>query len=295
MLESVKQLKTNYHTHTTFCDGKDSPEKMVQTAIEKGFDILGFSAHSIYPLENEWHLDVKQYTEYAETIAALKAKYRGKIEILTGYEVDYLPPLCVPNRKTYAALGAEYIIGSVHYITTDRKGEENTAFPTDYFTVDGPVEEVAHGIETIFGGDGKKAVQTYFATEREMLRHGEFDIAGHLDVIRKRNSVLHFFDESEDWYKREIEATAESAAHSGIIVEINTGGIARGAIDDTYPSADFLRELKKHDVPVMINSDAHEAAHLDAAFDLAKKRATDAGYRETVYLRDGEIFSQPIL
>jgi histidinol-phosphatase (PHP family) len=287
----VKQLKTNYHTHTIFCDGKDSPEKMVLAAIEKDFDILGFSAHSIYPLENEWHLDVKQYTEYAETIAALKAQYRGQIEILTGYEVDFLPPLCVPNRKTYAALGAEYSIGSVHYITN----KQGAVFPTDYFTVDGSVEEVTHGIKTVFGGDGKKAVQTYFAVEREMLKHGGFDIAGHLDVIRKRNGVLHFFDESEDWYKRELEATSVAASSSGVIVEINTGGIARGAIDDTYPSADFLRELKKHDVPVMINSDAHRAEHLDAAFDLAKKRALDAGYRETVYLRDGKIFSQPII
>ena len=29
-------MKTNYHTHTTWCDGKDSPETVVLAAIEKG-------------------------------------------------------------------------------------------------------------------------------------------------------------------------------------------------------------------------------------------------------------------
>ncbi|MBO5371040.1 MAG: PHP domain-containing protein, partial [Clostridia bacterium] len=33
------------HTHTTYCDGKDSPEDMVKTAIEKGLRVIGFSGH----------------------------------------------------------------------------------------------------------------------------------------------------------------------------------------------------------------------------------------------------------
>jgi histidinol-phosphatase (PHP family) len=264
---------------------------MVRSAIEKGFDILGFSSHAMYPHEYDGNVCLNRYAEYAKTLAALKAKYRGQIEILTGYEADFIPPWCAPDRETYAALGAEYTIGSTHAIAN----KSDAVFPSDFLGVDGPVEEVARGIEAIFGGDGKKAVQTYFAAEREMLRHGGFDIAGHLDVIRKRNGILHFFDETEGWYKRELEATSVAAALSGVIVEINTGGIARGAIDDTYPSADFLHLLNKNAVPVMINSDAHNAEHLDAAFDLAKKHALDAGYCETVYLRNGKIFSQPLI
>ena len=37
---------SNFHTHTTFCDGTGTPEQMVVSAIEKGFDVLGFSSHS---------------------------------------------------------------------------------------------------------------------------------------------------------------------------------------------------------------------------------------------------------
>ena len=39
-------IKSNLHTHTTFCDGKNTPEDVVKEAMERGFDIIGFSAHA---------------------------------------------------------------------------------------------------------------------------------------------------------------------------------------------------------------------------------------------------------
>lgn len=34
-------MKTNYHTHTTWCDGKDTPEAVVVAAIDCAFDRFG--------------------------------------------------------------------------------------------------------------------------------------------------------------------------------------------------------------------------------------------------------------
>ena len=39
----------NLHTHTTYCDGKNTAEEMVQKAIELGFKSLGFSGHAPMP------------------------------------------------------------------------------------------------------------------------------------------------------------------------------------------------------------------------------------------------------
>ena len=39
----------NLHQHTNFCDGRDSIEEVVLTAIEKGFTGIGFSSHSHTP------------------------------------------------------------------------------------------------------------------------------------------------------------------------------------------------------------------------------------------------------
>ena len=35
----------SYHVHTQFCDGRSTAEEMVLSAIENGFDSLGFSSH----------------------------------------------------------------------------------------------------------------------------------------------------------------------------------------------------------------------------------------------------------
>ena len=36
----------NYHTHTTYCDGKSTPEEIVLEAIRLGMDTIGFSGHA---------------------------------------------------------------------------------------------------------------------------------------------------------------------------------------------------------------------------------------------------------
>ena len=38
-------MLTNYHTHTNFSDGNNTAEEVVLSAIEKGFNAIGFSDH----------------------------------------------------------------------------------------------------------------------------------------------------------------------------------------------------------------------------------------------------------
>ena len=38
-------MLSNLHTHSTFCDGRNTPEQVVTAAIEQGFDSVGFSSH----------------------------------------------------------------------------------------------------------------------------------------------------------------------------------------------------------------------------------------------------------
>ena len=82
------------------------------------------------------------------------------------------------------------------------------------------------------------------------------------------------------------DATSISARNycEGVIAEINTGAIARGTMDDVYPSAEFLSLLKERGVPVTISSDSHAPESLDTAFDRAIEAARKAGYTELAYL-----------
>ena len=79
----------DFHVHTNFCDGKDSPEDIVKEAIRRGMTRLGFSGHSYTEFDTEPCMSVDGTQRYVDEIHRLKQKYHGKIEILCGTEQDY--------------------------------------------------------------------------------------------------------------------------------------------------------------------------------------------------------------
>lgn len=268
----------SYHVHTNYCDGSDTPEEMVLAAIDAGMTDIALTAHAAWPFATEWHLPIPRYGEYLEDVRTVASHYRDRIRVLVGFEADYLRGMTAPDPSVYGQFKPDILVGSVHYVA----GRGSTPW-----AVDAPVETVARGIETAFGGDGKKAVQAYWAAVREMASLCTFDVVGHLDVIRKRNGTLRFFDETAAWYRQELKETARTIARAGKIVELNTGGIARKAIEDVYPSADMLSYLRKLDVPVTISSDAHARADIACAYDKARQAARIAGFTGLAYLVDG--------
>ena len=288
--------KCNFHTHCTFCDGKATAEEMVLSAIEKGFDVLGFSSHCMHPLnpdfykpfDSVWHIPAENIKAYTQEIQRLKEKYAGKIKIYLGFEADYFESdkygSAIPSKANYTEFNPDYLIGSVHFINT----------PGGYFTVDNKAEEVQKAIDMFYTDasgkvNGKALVCDYFNAERNMLKAGKFEIMGHPDLIRLRNGALNYFDENESWFKEELKLTAKAAASAGVIAEINTGAIARGLMNDIYPCKQFLDYLYECGVPVCINSDAHKAEFLDASFDFAAQCAKKAGYDELSYPVQGKI------
>ena len=93
-------MKANYHTHTTFSDGRNTPEEMIQAAIDAGFSRIGISDHADM---------IDDFDGYVAELVRLKKLYAGRIEVLAGLESE-------------GALGLEhrdrldYVIGSFHYV-----------------------------------------------------------------------------------------------------------------------------------------------------------------------------------
>ena len=265
--------KINFHTHSSFCDGKNTPEELIHSAIEKGFSILGFSSHSIYPFAEKWHISPNEHYHYVEHIKQLMQKYQNEIKILCGFEVDFLPPYSQLQENQFEDFEPDYLIGAVHYVSNNN----------GYFAIDDSIENIKKGITQVFKGDGKACICEYFKIQREMISTGRFNIIAHPDLPRKRNNFLHFFDETETWYKEQITETVRTIAKTNLVVEINTGAIARGIMNDVYPSQYFLEKLYEAKVPICINSDCHNAPQLDAAFDKAQSIAKKIGYKELIY------------
>lgn len=103
-------MKANYHTHTTWCDGKDSPEAVVLAAIGKGFDAIGFSSHAMLPEDDtSWVLTPEKAPCYAAEVRALAEKYETCIRVLCGVEADYVLGGATPNRSAYAAISRGWL------------------------------------------------------------------------------------------------------------------------------------------------------------------------------------------
>lgn len=274
-----KMKKTNYHTHSLFCDGKNSVEEMVLSAIEKGFDILGFSSHSMCRFSDDWHLKVEEHSAYAEEVRRVKREYSDKISIQLGFEADYIYGLCKPHKADFRQYSPDYLIGAVHYVMNEN----------GCFAVDDSEENVKAGLENVFGGNKRELVHAYFESERKMIAKGDFNIIAHADLIRKHNAKLELFDEEASEYKEELKLTAKEIKRAGVIAEINTGGVARGYLKEPYPSPYFLSLLSELKVPVTYSSDAHKAQNLDFGYEETLAYIKKADYKEIAYLEDGSL------
>ena len=76
--------KQSLHTHSVFCDGKNTLEQMVVAAIEKGFDSIGFSAHSYVEEIGEYSMQEKDTDAYKAEAARLQKCYGDRIRIFCG-------------------------------------------------------------------------------------------------------------------------------------------------------------------------------------------------------------------
>ncbi len=251
-------IKTNYHTHTTWCDGCSTPEAMIQSAIERGFTALGFSSHARLPECVPGNLTPESAVRYAAEIRALAATYAPRLRILLGVEADYIAGVTAPTRTCYGHLDLDYLIGSVHYVPAPDGA---------LVCVDDTPDALRDGIRDHFDGDALSFLRGYFAANRDMAARCDCTIIGHPDLVRKFNVKLHYFDEDDLVYRDELAHTAEVFAASGKIVEVNTGGIARGWMDDAYPSSAFRDLLRARGCRFILSSDAHFPDGLDCAFD----------------------------
>lgn len=258
-------IRQNLHTHTNYGDGHDNPERMVLVAIEKGFASLGFSEHAYAPYDGDCCIKQDEIPAYCEEIGRLKRKYAGTLEIFLGFECD--SHYCAYTDRS----GLDYVIGSVHYIHNPEAGE--------YYPIDYKPELFEKALNEAAGGDIERLVGMYYADIARLALEYRPDILGHVDLIMRLNQDNRYFDPQSVWYRRMIGETAEKIAASGCIVEINTGGMYRGALKQPYPDGEFLRLLLERGVPVTVSSDAHCAEALDHWFSQAERMLRDAGCR----------------
>lgn len=256
----------NLHTHSTYCDGKQTPEQVVKAAIELGLDSVGFSSHGYTPYDLRYCM--KDTEGYMAEIDRLEEKYKGKIQIYLGIEEDSRSPV---NRADF-----DYIIGSCHYFQIGER----------HLPIDSSAAYFAECVKA-YGGDTHRMAEDYFSHFCGYIKTRKPDIVGHFDLLTKfdESDVDRFSHDAA--YRALAEGYVTEIARVGSLFEVNTGAMARGLRTSPYPAANLLHLLKKQGGEVILGSDCHDACNLMFAFDQARDFLRDIGFTYTWVLYNG--------
>ena len=261
------EIKCNLHTHTLFCDGKNSPEEIVLAALEAGMETIGFSGHSYTPFDLSYAMSPEGTQAYLAELSRLKAAYGDQICILAGIEQDFYAP---PAKGEY-----DFRIGSVHYVLLDGA----------YCAVDSSPELLERAVIEHCGGDWYRFARVYYDTVAQLMEVVSPDVVGHFDLITKFNERFPKFEEHHPRYLRAALESLDCLLERDAVIEINTGAINRGYRRLPYPAPILLRRIAEKRGRVTLSSDAHAKEQLTGGFIDASRILLASGI-STVEVRD---------
>ena len=252
------KVRVDLHNHTTLCNhATGTMEEYIQSAIDQGIDIYGFSDHAPMNYDPKYRMSIEQKDFYEKSVLELKEKYKNQIEILLAYEVDYLKGYMLDeilNAKV------DYLIGSVHFLQNknDMWGFDNPEFIGAY---------KEKNIDDIW--------QDYFNCIEEMAKTNLFDIVGHLDLIK----VFKYLPTKD--IKLIAQDALKAIKKSNMVLEINPAGL-RKPIKETYPSKELLEVAFDLDIDITFGSDAHSVDQVGFKYEECISLARELGYSKCI-------------
>jgi histidinol-phosphatase (PHP family) len=192
-----------------------------------------------------------------EYIAALQTMKKelddDSFTLRIGLEVDFFFENADSVLKNLMQYPLDYLIGSVHY---------SDIFPVDHSI--GPWLPLTEEQKA-------EICEEYWRKLEGAAQRKEFTFIGHLDLPKKFGLI-----NNEDYFSHAIRIL-DLVEKSGIGIELNTAGWFKEC-QEQYPSLAILKEANRRKIPVVVNADAHDPAHLMRNFEMAAEVLRKAGY-----------------
>lgn len=262
------KIRSSIHNHCTFCDGMHTAEEMILSAIDNGFEDFGLSSHCpIERLNVDWSL--KDEDGYKKTVFDLKEKYKDRIRVYCGLEMDYY-------SNSRDGKGYDYLIDSVHEVISDGKS----------YSIDHSAEYFEVFLKAL--GDGYSASKLYYDTVKAMLSERDVKVLCHVDLVTKFNDGYKYFDEGDERYLREVYSTLDYAIEKDAIIEVNYGAIARKCKKTPYPAAYLLNFLREKNAKLLIGADCHNKDYLSFGFQEGEDLLLSYGFDHVYVFKAGK-------
>lgn len=249
-------LKTNFHTHTFRCNHAVGDfDDIIQEAIAKGIDVLGFSEHGPLPFDNKLNnrLTVDNLTEYLETGRQKVEQYKDQIKILIGLEVEYF----ADHHSFYKSLKndsrIDYLVYGPHFINKDGR--------------------LLYTRDNVHSHHDLKV---YIDNCMVALSTGLFSFIAHPDIALARFELDEVSNKLSD-------KLISFCIEKDIPIELNAHGLRHG---HGYPRPRFWEQAGKTDVKVLINSDCHDYRQLDDHnMDILRQKAVEFDLNVIDYIK----------
>jgi histidinol-phosphatase (PHP family) len=243
------------HNHTPLCNHAEGTiNEYIQSAIKSHTKVFGFSDHAPMDFDPKYRMKFEDMKGYEKEVLNAKEQFKNEIEVLLGYEVDYIKG---HMDKRVLNADVDYLIGSVHFI--EGWGFDNPEFIGKWDEQD---------IDEIW--------QKYFDTIEEMANTKLFDIVGHLDLIK----VFKFMPKG-NIVKMAFKALLAIQA-SGMVLELNVAGY-RKKVKEPYPSRELLEVAFTLNIPITFSSDAHKPEQIALFNEEIVGIARSVGYTKCSY------------
>jgi histidinol-phosphatase (PHP family) len=259
-------ISFDYHMHTKLSDGANTHEEMVLSAINKGFNEIGFSDHFCIKFPVKWAVSLEGIARLEDKVKEMDKKFGNRIKILFGLEVDYFPEFENEIGQALQRFNFDYVIGSIHFLDEwnyDTDKSRYSEFANDYL------------------------YEWYFGELQNAVKSGLFDYMAHPDLIKKHRI---WPDSSKTLLFRE---TARVFADFGVAYEVNTSGRDRPC-KEFFPGLELLNEFFQAGVPVTLGSDSHRKEQIGRYFEEAKKLLRDTGYQSLIRYEKRERVAEPL-
>jgi histidinol-phosphatase (PHP family) len=270
------KIKRDGHTHTHYClhASGEHAEEYVQKAIEEGFTVYSFTEHLPF---SESFMQKFPYPEevkkglgflnddldgYFREMLALKKKYKDKIQLLVGLEIDYLPGEHDFLRfmlKEYGPFLEDGLL-SVHIIEGHKGSRCVDMTPADF------TEGLLDYYSTY-----EKVQLAYYQTIKEALL---VDLGpykpkriSHFTLCHK---FQHYFEQagkvSNNIKKTVVDLLAYMKEH-GYSLDVNMAGLFKEYCREPYPTPWIIQGARQLKIPLVYGSDAHAVEDVGRAYD----------------------------
>ena len=247
----------NFHTHTTYCDGKNTAEEMILAAINQGFTALGFSGHSHTSIDPSYCMTTDETRRYIDELKALREK---STRTRSGY-TSVLRQIFTQTKLICRSLTIQSV--PVHYVKAG-----DVYVPVD----ESPAQHQIDYVNKYFGGSFISFSQAYYENVAKLGEKINPSFIGHFDLVTKFNENDCLFSTKDPRYIEAWQAAADELLKLKVPFEINTGAIARNCRVTPYPALDIAEYITERGGEFILSSDCHDSDFLSCGFDECLKR-----------------------